>query len=85
MGMFHDVWKSKELGVTRWPLESPGDGRTHIWWLMLAVCQDLCWVIVQNTSMGPLHEVSPCGLIWASSKARIGPREKIKVCDDFML
>ena len=39
--MFHDVWKSKELGVTRWPLESPGDGRTHIWWLMLVLAGPL--------------------------------------------
>ena len=33
----------------------------------------------------PFNVVSAHGLIWASSKARIGPREKIKVCDDFML
>ena len=76
--------KSKGLGVTRWPLESSGGGLTHIWWLMLAVFQNLRRVIVQNTSRG-LSMKSLHVLIWASSKPGIGPQEKIKLSDDFML
>lgn len=79
--------KSKGLGgVTRWP--------SGIIWRQphSHVVIDAGWLpqpplgyCSEHLQGGPLHEVSPYGLIWASSQGGIGIQEKIEVCGDFIL